>query len=464
MARKSPDKKYVHSQWSSHWAFILAASGCAVGLGNVWRFPYLAGENGGGAFVLVYLLTVALIGIPIMMAEVMLGRRARQSPVNAMRTLAATEGTSRHWQYLGWLGIVGGFVILSYYSVIAGWTLAYIFRVGSGQFALSTGDSVRNIFAEFVGDPERLLAWHTLFMLMTAGVVARGVQSGLEQANRVMMPALFVLLLVLIGYAMHTDHFGAGLAFLFSPDFDRLTGAGVIAAMGQAFFSLGLGMGAIMIYGSYMPKTSSIVSATFTVALTDTLVAVLAGVAIFPLVFANGLAPAGGPSLVFQALPLAFGQMPGGAFFGALFFILLVFAAWTSSISLMEPAVAWLVERHGFIRWKASAWVGVAAWLLGIVSILSFNRWAFAFDFLGARKSSGLFDLLDILTANIMLPVSGILICVFSGWVMRRAHSREELDIRFPRGYNVWLALVKYVSPVLVFLVLLNLLNVFNLF
>ncbi|MGD2056519.1 MAG: sodium-dependent transporter, partial [Gammaproteobacteria bacterium] len=317
----------IHGQWSSRLAFILAATGSAVGLGNIWKFPYIAGENGGGAFVLIYLVCIAVIGIPIMMAEVMIGRRGRQSPINTMRTLAAEEHASPHWQWLGWAGMLGGFLILSFYSVIAGWALAYVFRAGSGVFTGLTADGVQSIFTNLVSEPERLLAWHTIFMVMTMLVVARGVSHGLERAVRLLMPALFVLLVVLVGYAWNSGAFEQGLEFLFRPDFSSITANGVLIAMGHAFFTLSLGMGAIMVYGSYLPDNASIAKTSIAVSLMDTLVALLAGMAIFPIVFANGLEPDSGPGLIFQTLPIAFGHMEGGAFFGMLFFILLVFAA-----------------------------------------------------------------------------------------------------------------------------------------
>lgn len=444
-------RKSIHGEWSSRLAFILAAAGSAIGLGNIWKFPYLAGENGGGAFVLVYLGCVALIGVPVMMAEIMLGRRGRQSPINTMRTLAREEGLSRHWQWLGWMGVAAGFLILSYYSVVAGWTLAYTLRTAAGQFTGASAEQVAQAFGDFVGDPERLLAWHTVFMVMTIVVVSRGVRSGLEQAVRYLMPALFLLLLVLLGYALNTGYFDEGLRFLFAPDFSKLTGKAWLAAMGQAFFSLSLGMGAIMIYGSYLPSHASIARSTFGVAAADTAVAILAGMAIFPILFANGLGPAQGVGMAFKTLPLAFGQMPGGAFFGALFFLLLLFAAWTSAISLAEPAVAYLVENRGMNRVKASAWVGLVSWFLGLGTVLSFNLWA---DF---KPIAGLtfFEAVDFLTSNLMLPLGGLLIAVFAAWLMSAKSTREELALD-GAPYRLWRFLVRYVTPIAIGLVLLN--------
>lgn len=441
----------IHGEWSSRLAFILAATGSAVGLGNIWRFPYLTGENGGGAFVLIYIACVILMGVPIMMAEIMLGRRGRQSPVNTMRTLAEEEGRSPAWQYLGWLGMLAGFLILSFYSVVGGWTLAYVLRTGSGIFTGATADGVLSIFNGFVADPERLLAWHTLFMVMTTMVVARGVKSGLEQAVRFMMPALFILLVAMAGYAMNSGAYGQAMAYLFTPDFSKVTGGVVLSAMGQAFFSLSLGMGAIMIYGSYLSHTASIPRMSFIIAGLDMTVSLLAGLAIFPLVFAYGLQPQGGPGLIFMTLPIAFGQMPAGTLFGTAFFVLLVFAAWTSAISLLEPIVAWLVENKGVSRVKAATGAGIAIWLFGIGSVLSFNLWS-EHRLLGKT----FFDVTDYLTSNVMLPLGGLLIAVFSVWMMAAESSRSELGLRDGLAYRTWRFLVRYVGPVAILLVFLQ--------
>jgi len=437
--------------WSSRLAFILAATGSAVGLGNIWRFPYTTGEYGGGAFVLVYLICVAAIGLPIMMAEVMLGRRGRQSPINTMRDLAREEGQSPVWQSVGWVGIIAAFTILSFYSVVAGWTLAYVFRTATGAFSGQSADTIAAMFGDFVGDPEHLLAWHTVFMVMTVVVVSRGVASGLEQSVRVLMPTLFALLLVMVGYAATTGHFSEGLSYMFAPDFSKMSGEAVLSAMGQAFFSLSLGMGAIMIYGSYLRRDASISRTAFVIACMDTLVAILAGLAIFPIVFANGLEPQLGSGMVFKVLPIAFAQIPGGQFFGTLFFILLVFAAWTSAISVLEPVVAWLVENRGFSRVRASAYAGTAIWLLGIASLLSLNVWS-GFTIFG----KGIFDLFDFLASNILLPLGGVLIAVFAGWIMRRESSSDEFAMGDGIAYRSWRFLIRYVAPLAVVAVLLQ--------
>ncbi len=447
-------RESIHGQWSSRWAFVLAATGSAVGLGNIWKFPYITGENGGGAFVLVYLVCIAVVGIPIMMAEVMIGRRGRQSPINTMRTLAREAGRHPAWQYLGWAGVLAGFLILSYYSVIAGWALAYMFRAGSGMFLGASAEDIRQLFNELVSSPERLLAWHTIFMVLTMVVVSRGVRSGLESAVRFLMPSLFIILVVLVGYAMNTGAFLEGVKFLFAPDFSKLSGASVLIAMGHAFFTLSLGMGAIMIYGSYMPEYASIAKTSLIIALADTVVALLAGMAIFPIVFANGLEPGVGPGLIFQTLPLAFGHMPAGAFFGLLFFVLLVFAAWSSAISLIEPAVTWLVENHGFTRVSACVWSGLFTWLLGLGTIFSFSTWS-EYTLFGKT----FFDLLDFVTANIMLPLGGLFIAIFAGWVMSRRASQEELAMT-PSLYGLWRFLMRFITPLAVIVVFLNAIGV----
>lgn len=443
----------IHGEWSSRFAFILAATGSAVGLGNIWKFPYITGENGGGAFVLVYLLCVAFIGLPIMIAEIMLGRRGRQSPINTMRTLSEEAGADPSWSYLGWLGVLAGFLILSYYSVIAGWAMAYIFKA-MGGFS-GEAQQIKGLFDDLVSSPLSMIFWHSGFMLITMLVVVRGVSGGLEKAVRFLMPALFVLLIILVGYAMTTDTYDQGMSFMFSPDFSKIDGDSILTAMGHAFFTLSLGMGAIMVYGSYLPAHVSISKTAFMVAGADTVVALLAGIAIFPIVFANGLEPGAGPGLIFQTLPIAFGNISGGWLIGILFFVLLFFAALTSSISLIEPAVAWLVENRDHSREQACVWAGLVTWLVGLGTVFSFNIWS---DFKVFDRT--IFDLLDYLTANLMLPIGGFFIAVFAGWIMKQRHSEQELELTHPTAYQTWRTLACYVSPAAVFLVFLNVIGV----
>jgi NSS family neurotransmitter:Na+ symporter len=441
-------RKSLHGNWSSKMAFVLAVTGSAVGLGNIWKFPYVAGENGGGAFVLVYLICVVVIGMPVMMSEILIGRRGRRNPVATMELLGQEEGSSRNWRFIGLMGVVAGIFILSYYSVIAGWTLAYIVKSATGTFVDATASLVVAELDAFKAATGTVVFVHTLFMSLTVFVVARGVERGLEQAVRFMVPALLLMMLVLLVYSINSGSFGHGIEFLFTPDFSKLTWGSVLEAMGQAFFTLSIGMGAIMAYGAYLPEETSITGASATVVAADTSIAILAGLVIFPLVFANGLQPDAGPGLVFQTLPLALGQMPAGAFFSTLFFMLLSFAAWTSAIGLMEPAVAWVVESFNKTRAQAAVMIGGLIWFIGLASVFSFNIWSEKTFFQGT-----VFDNLDFLTNQIMLPLGGLLIAVFAGWVMCRNSTSDELGGAGP-SYKAWRVAVRFVAPVGIFLVL----------
>ncbi|MDP6437785.1 MAG: sodium-dependent transporter [Gammaproteobacteria bacterium] len=441
----------LHGFWSSRLAFILAVTGSAVGLGNIWKFPYVAGENGGGAFVLVYLLCVFGIGLPIMMSEVLLGRRGRRNPVASMALLGEEEGGTRSWSLIGLSGVVAGFLILSFYSVIAGWVFAYIFKSAAGDFAGADAETVKMLVQSLEGSWVVTGAWHTVFMALTVFFVARGVERGLEVAVTLMVPALIVILVLLLGYSMTSGEFEMGVRFLFEPDFSRLSAASVLAAMGQAFFTLSIGMGCVMAYGAYLPQETSIPGTAFAVVCADTAIALLSGLVIFPIVFASGLDPTAGPELIFQALPLSFGNMPFGTFFGTLFFLLVGFAALTSAISLMEPAVAWAVETFSVTRARASVSIGLIIWALGFLSVLSFNALS---DFTFWQGT--FLDNLDYLTSNIMLPLGGLLITVFCGWVMCRNGSAAELDVGTGTIYQAWYFLTRFVAPLAVVLVFLN--------
>ncbi len=440
----------LHGHWSSRMAFILAVTGSAVGLGNIWKFPYMAGQNGGGAFVLVYLVCVVVIGMPVMMSEILIGRRGRRNPVATMELLGREEGSSVHWRVVGAMGVLAGILILSYYSMIAGWTLAYIGKSASSSFAGASATAVAAQFGEFVGDWKTVVFWHTIFMSLCVFVVARGVERGLEQAVRFMVPALLILMLVLLGYSISTGFFSQGVAFMFTADFDKLGWGGVLAALGQAFFTLSIGMGAIMAYGAYLPEETSITGSAAAVVTADTSIAILAGLAIFPLVFANGLDPAEGPGPVFQTLPLAFGQMPGGVFFSTIFFVLLAFAAWTSAIGLMEPGVAFIVEQYHRTRAQATIIVGGLIWFIGLGSALSFNVLKDT-KFLAGT----FFDNVDYLTSNIMLPLGGLLITIFAGWVMCRNSTSDELG-GSGSLYSAWRILARFIAPIGILFVLIN--------
>ena len=449
-ASDSGKRASLHGHWSSRLAFILAVTGSAVGLGNIWKFPYVTGQYGGGAFVLVYLACIIIIGMPVMMSEILLGRRGRRNPIATMALLGSEEGKSARWSVVGGIGVVAGILILSYYSVYGGYSLAYIFKSGAGLFSGAAAPDVIAIRDGFEGSWKTVGLFHTLFMGFSIFVVARGVEDGLERAVRFMVPALLLLLLALLVYSMNSGHFGEGLAFMFSPDFSKLTWDGVLAAMGQAFFTLSIGMGAVMAYGAYLPEETSITGSAAAVAMADTTIALVAGLVIFPLVFANGLDIDAGPSLVFITLPLAFGHMTGGIIFGTLFFILLTFAAWTSAISLMEPAVAWIMEHLRKTRMEAALMIGLGIWALGLGTVLSFNVLA---DFKFFKGT--IFDNLDFLTINVMLPLSGLMIALFAGWVMCRNSSADELGSA-GTAYKIWRVLVRYVAPIGILFVFLK--------
>lgn len=436
--------------WSSRFAFIMAAVGSAVGLGNIWKFPYITGENGGGAFVLVYLACIAIIGLPLMMSEVMLGRRGRKSPIGTMEVVAAAEKGSKNWIGVGLMATLTAFIILSFYSVIAGWTMPYIISAVTGGFNDIDAERSGDLFGQLLASPGQLLLWHSIFMGLTVWVSAGGVRHGVERAVTKLMPALFILLIVLVGYASTTGHFGEALRFLFKPDFSALTAEGVLIALGHAFFTLSLASGAMMAYGAYLPQKVSIARTAIVVAVMDTGVALLAGLAIFPVVFAHGLAASEGPGLIFVTLPVAFGQMPGGGFFASLFFVLLLFAAWTSSISMLESLVSYLNEK-GVSRVKAAIGGGLAAWLLGITTVLSLNLWSdfTPLDSWARFEGKTLFDLYDYLTANIMMPLGALLIALFVGWKMKPEHSQAELGA----WHKVWFPIVRYVTPLALLIV-----------
>jgi len=443
-------RKSLHGNWSSRMAFVLAVTGSAVGLGNIWKFPYIAGANGGGAFVIVYLFCVFMIGMPVMMSEILIGRRGRRNPVATMALLGEEEGSTRQWRWVGVLGVIAGLLILSYYSVVAGWTLAYVERSITGQFVGASAAEIQGLFADFTGSWVQVALAHTVFMVTTTFVVARGVERGLEQAVRFMVPALLLLLLALLGYAVTSGSFARGVSFLFEPDFAALTWDGVLVAMGQAFFTLSIGMGALMAYGAYLPEETSITHASASVVIADTGIALLAGMVIFPIVFANGLDPASGPGLVFETLPVAFGQMAGGVFFACIFFVLLVFAAWTSAIGLLEPAVAWLMERYNRTRLQAAIMVGGLVWAIGFGNVLSFNVLA---DLKFLRGT--IYDNIDYLTSNVMLPLSGVCITVFAAWVMCRNSTADELG-GAGTAYRAWRFLARFVAPVAILFVFLQ--------
>lgn len=436
-----------HGSWVGRWTFILAATGSAVGLGNIWGFPYKAGTNGGGAFVLIYLLCILAIGIPIMISEIIIGRRSGNSPINAMRLAARDSNTTSMWQLVGWSGIIAGILILSFYSVIAGICLNYIFLA-----AASGGVDSAEQFGNVTSSPINLLTWHTIFMLITCSVVSAGIHAGIGRVVKVLMPMLGILLIFMVINGILSGGFMQAFTFLFAPDFSEVDSNTFLSAMGQAFFSLSLGMGSIMAYGAYMPKEQKIISTSFTVASLDTLVAIFAGLAIFPIIFAFGLEPNSGPGLVFESLQTAFIEMDYGQIIGPIFFILLSIAALSSSISLLEPGVAFISEEGLLSRKNAAILISLVAWFLGIGTALSFNIWS---DF-NLTPGRNFLDSMDFIANQILLPLGGMFIAIFVGWFMDKNLIKEELGNVNPVLFGLWKFFVRFIAPLAVAVIFYN--------
>jgi neurotransmitter:Na+ symporter, NSS family len=448
------DRESIHGEWSGRLAFILAATGSAVGLGNIWKFPYVTGENGGGAFVLLYLLCITFIGIPVLMAEILIGRRGRQTPHRSIEALARESGGAGVWSWFGLMGVLCSFLLLSFYVVFSGWAVAYVLFAATGQFSGKTADEVGAMFGGFTSDWKVLLTWSTLFTVCTIIVVARGVKRGLEKAVMFMMPGLGGILLILVGYALSQGEFMHGFTFLFQPDFSELSTDSAVVALGHAFFTLSLASGTMIAYGAYLPRRVSIARTSLIIAATDTGVALVAGMAIFPIVFQYGLSPGQGPGLIFVTLPIAFGQMPMGTLFGGLFFVMLSFAAFTSAISLLEPSTALVIEKFSLPRAKAAMMVGACVWLASLPHVLSFNLWDFATPLGDGYR--GVFGIVDYLTANILLPVGGLLIALFVGWKIKGQFSRSELEDVTDGHFRFWQVTLRFVAPILIVVVFLN--------
>ncbi|QEY25951.1 sodium-dependent transporter [Neisseria zalophi] len=438
--------KHTHAQWGSRLGFILAAVGSAVGLGNIWKFPYMLGKSGGSAFMFTYLACIVLIGLPILSAEWLIGRRGQRNPIDAMKTVAQQEGRSKAWAIIGASGTLGGYLILSFYSVIGGWSMNYIVKAGSGLFSGMTGEQTGAVFTSMLANPTGLLIWHTIFMAVTIFIVAAGVTGGLERGSKIMMPLLAAFLGVLVIYGANTGHFGEALSFLFKPDWGAINADVLLSALGHAFFTLSLGMGIMLAYGSYLGKEVNLLRSAAIVVILDTAIAVLAGLAIFPIVFANGLDTEAGPGLVFVTLPIAFGNMSGGTVLGLIFFLLLSFAALTSSISLLESSVEFLEERTRMNRVGSTLVAGIVVWLLGVASALSFNVWSDV-----KIMDLNIFDLLDVFTSKFTLPLSGFAIVVFMGWFMKQDSIRDEL--RLGGAFKIWQFIYRVIAPVGVIIV-----------
>lgn len=423
----------------------MAATGFAVGLGNIWRFPYITGENGGGAFVIVYLGCAIAIGIPILIAEILIGRRGQGDPPLAIANLARAESRPLYWKHVGHLNLLTAFVILGTYCVVAGWVLWYLLRAIVSGFADVDATAADANFNTVLGSTGGMVFWTAVSLGLTGAIIYMGVNQGIERSVRVLMPTLFALILGLALFNATQDGFGEAIGYLFTPDFSRIDGGTFLAAVGQAFFSIGVGMAGMMIFGSYLPKGTSITRCVLIIIVIDTMVALMAGVMIFPMVFRFDLDPSGGPGLIFQTLPVAFAQMPAGHLVGIVFFTLLSVAAVTSMVGLMEPLVAWAEENFNMARHQATlATLGALA-VLGLISVLSYTTIS-EFKVLG-KDLNGIFD---YLSNQIMLPLGGLFIAIFAGWQISRQSLKEELPLMPDAVFTIWHFLIRFVLPLAV--------------
>ncbi len=432
----------AQAHWSSRFAFLMASVGFAVGLGNIWRFPYVAGENGGAAFVLIYLACAFGIGVPVLMAELLIGRRGQGSAPSAMAAVAEENGNSRQWQWVGGMGLLAAFTIEVVYAGVVGWVLWYLYKAVVSGFSGVDAVAASGEFNAVLSDNVGMLFWTLVGLAVTGLIIYSGVKDGIERAVSFMMPLMFLLLVGLAGYNVFAGGFSEALAWLFTPDFSKITWATWLAAIGQAFFSIGVAMGGMMTYGSYLPRSISISQSVVIIVFADTMVALLAGLVIFPAVFHHGLDPAAGAGLIFQTLPVAFAQMPGGHVFSVLFFLMLSVAGITSMVGLVECVTAWIEDRHGMPRHKSALLVIGSVAVLSVVSILSYNV------FEDLRFAGNNFnDSLDYFSNQILLPVGGMLIAVFAGWFMTREATQDELAIVAPGIYRIWRLLIRYAVP-----------------
>ena len=442
--------------FSSKFAVIAAAAGSAIGLGNIWKFPYITGIYGGAAFILVYLICIVLIGLPVMLAEFVIGRRARKNAVASFQELSPNTP----WYLTGAFGLVTGYIILSFYGVIAGWTLHYVFLAITNGFKNQSPEQLNNIFTTLITNPWQPVAWQLIFMVLTAGVILGGVKDGIEKYAKILMPLLLIIIIILDIRAVTLPGAKEGLEFLFKPDFSKLNATAIMSALGHAFFSLSLGMAAMVTYGSYIGKKENLGITTLQVTLADTVIALLAGLAIFPAVFAFGVEPTSGPGLVFLTLPNVFNKMPAGYFFGILFFVLLAVAALTSSISLLEVVVAYFNENLKMSRKKATLVAASTIALLGAFESLTYSVIKLDLPlFKGGKWHS--FALLDwmIEISDLMLPIGGFFIAIFVGFVMKDNDVKDEIsnsgEIEVA-WYSAFKVFIRWVAPVAIIVTFIN--------
>jgi len=445
-------------QWSSRWGFFLAAIGFSIGLGNIWRFPFVTGENGGSAFLIIYLACALGIGLPLLITELSIGRRGRSSSAGSLVAVAIESSRSSRWGGVGTLAVLCLFLILTYYTVISGWTLDYLVRSASGSLHAISKDESLSAFDELMANPVRLIFWNTVIHILIFLIVKRGVQGGIEKAVKVLMPILFVALFAMVIYGFVSGDMKAAATFLMEPDFSKVNARTVMMAIGQAFFSIGIGMGALIAFGAYLPADYSIPKSAVGIIFADTGVALLAGFAIFPLVFAFGLDPSGGSGLTFVTLPVAFGQMPGGIIFGSIFFILLFAAALSSCIGCGEGVAFWIMEKFDVGRTRAILYTVIAAWIVGLVTIFSLGDWAhfYPLEFIPAMKGMNIYVAIDFLAANILLLISALFTSVFFGWFVPNKIRLESINVSESGMYHFWLILVRFVIPPILLVVLVK--------
>ncbi len=450
-------------QWSGKLGFILAAAGSAVGLGNLWKFPYITLENNGGAFVLVYIGAVIVVGLPIMMAEILMGRRTQRNPVGSFRALAKGALGPKLWPVVGMLGVITGFIILSYYCTIAGWTIRYILMALTGRLGeiATSPDALGGYFVGFLGRGGEQVLYHSLFMGLTLGVVYFGVKRGIERAARILMPALFAILTGMLIYSFFTPGIGQALSFLFRPNFAELTRGGVLEAVGHSFFTLSLGMGAMLTYGSYMRRDNSIAQSALAITALDTIIAIMACVIMFSIIhsYPGGIEVQKSSSILFTTLPLVFYKLPIGALMSSVFYLLVAFGALTSTISLLEVVSSWAIDELKWSRRRAVTLLGAAAYVFGVLSALSVGgaeHGAHAglsrINLIGRASTEGFFGTMDYLASNWFLPVGGMLVALFVGWVLTGRETREELEAGHGRlgWFPFWRFLIRFAAPLAV--------------
>lgn len=450
----------ARENWSSRLTFLLASVGFAVGLGNIWRFPYIVGENGGSAFIILYLVFAFAIGVPLVISEWTIGRASEgsASAPGSARSVAAKNGASTRWGMVGGIAVLAVFMLMLFYTVVAGWTLDYLVRGISGSFEGIDAARSQALFASLLENPWRLAFWHTVVVFLTVYINSRGLHGGIEKAVNILMPALFLSLVAMMIYASFVGDLVSTMSFLLAPDFSRLSGDAALVALGQAFFSIGIAMAVMITYGSYLGKDISIPGNAFVVVGADTLVALLAGFAIFPLVFAHGFSPEAGTGLVFQTLPIAFGDLPAGRLFSSVFFFLLMAAALTSCIGNFAPVVAWTAEKLRVSRGNAALVAGSAMWLLGLGSVFSFNLLSgfHPLGFIDKFAGMTIYDSLDYIVSNVLLPLGALLTAIFVGWFVSPKFARHEAGMAGSFGFGLWRLLIRFVVPLAVAAILVS--------